>query len=56
MLPVHSNDRYPGWDEYDDAPQYHVRDLSCAMNDPAAVIYDPVHGMYYLKYVQVHLK
>ena len=25
-----------------DAPQFHVRDQSCAMNDPAAVVYDPV--------------
>ena len=29
------------------APQYHVRDQSCAMNDPAAVIYDPVHAIYH---------
>ena len=29
------------------APQYHVRDESCAMNDPAAVIYDPVHALYH---------
>ena len=29
------------------APNYHVRDYSCAMNDPAAVIYDPVHAMYH---------
>ena len=25
-----------------DGPQFHVRDRSCAMNDPAAVVYDPV--------------
>ena len=30
-----------------DAPQYHIRDQSCAMNDPAAVVYDPTHGVYH---------
>ena len=35
----------PGYDN--DAPQFHVRDRSCAMNDPAAVVYDPVHAMYH---------
>ena len=29
------------------APQFHVRDASCAMNDPAAVSYDPVHAIYH---------
>ena len=27
-------------------PQYHVRDLSCAENDPNGPVYDPVHGVY----------
>jgi len=31
----------------DASPQYHVRDFSCGMNDPAAVIYDPVHAVYH---------
>ena len=30
-----------------DAPQFHVRDYSCGMNDPAAVVYDPVHSVYH---------
>lgn len=30
-----------------DAPQFHVRDYSCGMNDPAAVVYDPVHAVYH---------
>ena len=29
------------------APQFHVRDASCAMNDPAAVSYDPLHAIYH---------
>lgn len=29
------------------SPQYHIHDFSCGMNDPAAVIYDPVHGIYH---------
>ena len=29
------------------APQFHVRDASCAMNDPAAVSYDPQHAVYH---------
>ena len=28
-------------------PQFHVRSRSCAMNDPAAVVYDPQHGVYH---------
>jgi sucrose-6-phosphate hydrolase SacC (GH32 family) len=31
-------------------PQYHVRDLSCAENDPNGPVYDPVHGVYHLHY------
>ena len=30
-----------------DAPQFHIHDQSCGMNDPAAVVYDPVHGIYH---------
>ena len=29
------------------APQFHVVDYSCGMNDPAAVVYDPVHAVYH---------
>ena len=29
------------------SPQYHIRDYSCGMNDPAAVVYDPVHAVYH---------
>eukprot|EP00937_MAST-01D_sp_MAST-1D-sp2_P003400 g3400.t1 len=36
-----------GYPTHGAAPQYHVRDFSCAMNDPAAVVYDPVHGVYH---------
>jgi len=33
-----------------DAPQYHVRDKSCVINDPNGPVYDPVHGVYHLHY------
>ena len=33
-----------------DAPQFHVRDLSCGENDPNGPVYDPVHGVYHLHY------
>eukprot|EP01043_Picozoa_sp_COSAG02_P065263 COSAG02_NODE_9793_length_2109_cov_1.419900_1_plen_333_part_00 len=36
---------YPGYGT--NAPQFHVRDFSCGMNDPAAVVYDPVHAVYH---------
>eukprot|EP00931_Biecheleriopsis_adriatica_P038940 TRINITY_DN22273_c0_g1_i1.p1 TRINITY_DN22273_c0_g1~~TRINITY_DN22273_c0_g1_i1.p1 ORF type:complete len:580 (-),score=94.96 TRINITY_DN22273_c0_g1_i1:93-1832(-) len=32
------------------APQFHVRDNSCTLNDPNGPIYDPVHGVYHLHY------
>ena len=32
------------------APQFHVRDLSCGENDPNGPVYDPVHGVYHLHY------
>eukprot|EP00697_Spironema_sp_BW2_P014491 gnl/Spiro4/4935_TR2459_c0_g1_i1.p1 gnl/Spiro4/4935_TR2459_c0_g1~~gnl/Spiro4/4935_TR2459_c0_g1_i1.p1 ORF type:complete len:556 (-),score=201.80 gnl/Spiro4/4935_TR2459_c0_g1_i1:17-1645(-) len=36
------------------SPQFHVRDLSCAENDPNFPFYDPLHGLYHLFY-QNHL-
>lgn len=36
------------------SPQFHVRDSSCAENDPNFPFYDPLHGMYHLFY-QNHL-
>jgi sucrose-6-phosphate hydrolase SacC (GH32 family) len=36
------------------APQFHVRDRSCAINDPNFPFYDARHGMYHLFY-QDHL-
>ena len=33
-----------------DTPQYHVRDLSCALNDPNGPVFDPEHGVYHLHY------
>eukprot|EP00729_Bicosta_minor_P028725 gene28725-30979_t len=30
------------------SPQYHIRDESCAMNDPNGPFYDELHGMYHL--------
>ena len=35
-------------------PQYHVRDASCAMNDPNAPFFDPVHQVYHV-FWQAHL-
>eukprot|EP00294_Goniomonas_avonlea_P016037 CAMPEP_0114543504 /NCGR_PEP_ID=MMETSP0114-20121206/2390_1 /TAXON_ID=31324 /ORGANISM="Goniomonas sp, Strain m" /LENGTH=606 /DNA_ID=CAMNT_0001727845 /DNA_START=18 /DNA_END=1838 /DNA_ORIENTATION=+ len=37
-----------------DAPQFHVRDTSCAENDPNGPFYDATHGVYHLFY-QDHL-
>ena len=42
------NDRCHAQDYGTDAPQYHIHDASCAMNDPAAVVYDPVHSVYHV--------
>ena len=33
---------------------YHIRDLTCGLNDPNGPVYDPKHGMYHLFY-QDHL-
>ena len=38
---------YSGTGRHANSPQFHVRDASCAMNDPAAVVYDPVHSVYH---------
>ena len=35
---------------FKNAPQFHVRDLSCGENDPNGPVYDPVHGVYHLHY------
>ena len=35
-------------------PQYHVRDASCALNDPNAPFFDPVHKIHHVFY-QAHL-
>ena len=40
--------------EFTDAPQFHIRDQSCAENDPNGPVYDETHGMYHLFY-QDHL-
>eukprot|EP00747_Dinoflagellata_sp_TGD_P197358 gnl/TRDRNA2_/TRDRNA2_68603_c0_seq1.p1 gnl/TRDRNA2_/TRDRNA2_68603_c0~~gnl/TRDRNA2_/TRDRNA2_68603_c0_seq1.p1 ORF type:complete len:624 (+),score=69.24 gnl/TRDRNA2_/TRDRNA2_68603_c0_seq1:30-1901(+) len=37
-----------------DAPQFHITDASCQLNDPNAPFFDPVHGMYHVFY-QDHL-
>lgn len=34
------------------SPQYHIRDESCAMNDPNGPFYDEMHGMYHLMCVK----
>ncbi len=36
------------------APQFHVRDDSCSINDPNFPFWDPLHGLYHLFY-QDHL-
>ena len=33
---------------------YHIRDLTCGLNDPNGPVYDPKHGVYHLFY-QDHL-
>ena len=32
------------------APQFHIRDDSCAVNDPNGPSYDPIHGVYHVHY------
>ena len=36
------------------APQFHVHDASCGMNDPVAPVYDPAHGVYHTHW-EAHL-
>jgi len=40
----------PGLFDNSSTPQFHVKDASCALNDPNGPSYDPVHGVYHIHY------